>query len=94
MIRCTQPGCTGTVEDGYCVQCGMAPGLSGPSASAASAPAGRCTQPGCAYTVEDGYCTTCGMAPAPAAKPAAPAPEAPRPPPCPMGGAAGRAATA
>ncbi|MCW2944452.1 MAG: serine/threonine protein kinase [Actinoallomurus sp.] len=25
MSQCTQPGCTGTVEDGYCVVCGMAP---------------------------------------------------------------------
>jgi serine/threonine-protein kinase PknG len=63
MIRCTRTGCTGTVEDGYCVQCGMAPGPAAPSASA-SVPADRCTQPGCGGTIEDGYCSTCGMAPA------------------------------
>ena len=22
--HCTQPGCTGTIEDGYCTVCGMA----------------------------------------------------------------------
>jgi serine/threonine-protein kinase PknG len=72
MIRCTRPGCTGTVEDGYCVECGMAPGSAAPSASSASVPAGRCAQPGCDGIVEDGYCTTCGMAPASAPAPAVP----------------------
>lgn len=73
MIRCTQPGCAGTIEDGYCVQCGMAPASAAPSP--ASAPAGRCAQPGCGGTIEDGYCDTCGMAPSsPAAPAAAPAP--------------------
>jgi serine/threonine-protein kinase PknG len=83
MIRCTQPGCTGTVEDGYCVECGMAPGSAAPGASPASAPASRCAQPGCDGTVEDGYCTTCGMAPAstpvPSAVPRAAVPEAAAP---------------
>ncbi|HEY6792597.1 MAG TPA: serine/threonine protein kinase, partial [Trebonia sp.] len=32
-IACTQPGCTGTIEDGYCTVCGMAP-TSGLPASA------------------------------------------------------------
>jgi serine/threonine-protein kinase PknG len=83
MIRCTQPGCTGTVEDGYCVQCGMAPGPAAPSASPASAPPGRCAQPGCGGTIEDGYCTTCGMAPA-----APPAPRRSAPAPAPASGSA------
>ncbi len=69
MIQCTQSGCTGTVEDGYCVVCGMAPAATSPSASSASVPDNRCTQPGCAGTIEDGYCTVCGMAPAPASAP-------------------------
>jgi serine/threonine-protein kinase PknG len=51
MIRCVQPGCGGTIQDGYCDTCGLAPpaatsgpsGPSGPSgsgsaSSAASAP--------------------------------------------------------
>ena len=36
MSACTQPGCTGTIEDGYCNACGMA---------AAPAPAGGGTKP-------------------------------------------------
>jgi serine/threonine-protein kinase PknG len=35
-IACTQPGCTGTIEDGYCAVCGMAP-TSGPPAGAQQA---------------------------------------------------------
>ncbi len=31
-MACTQPGCTGTIEDGYCTVCGMAP-VSGPPAA-------------------------------------------------------------
>ncbi|WP_134767311.1 serine/threonine-protein kinase [Nocardioides sp. 1609] len=70
---CTQPGCTGTIADGYCDTCGMAPAAGAspapspapPQAStpaAAPAPAGACTQPGCTGTIADGYCDTCGMA--------------------------------
>ncbi|MFA6297880.1 MAG: tetratricopeptide repeat protein [Nocardioides sp.] len=82
---CTQPGCSGTVTDGYCDVCGMAaapgaaaaavattpgsPASSGPVAADGSA----CTQPGCSGTIADGYCDTCGMAAQPggAAAPAA-----------------------
>lgn len=35
--QCTQPGCDGTIEDGYCDVCGMAPA---PAASGASGPSG------------------------------------------------------
>ncbi len=70
MIRCTQPGCGGTVEDGYCVLCGMAPGPAASSAAPSSVPPARCAQPGCGGSIEDGYCTTCGMAPAVSASPA------------------------
>jgi len=35
-IACSQPGCTGTIEDGYCTVCGMAP-VSGPPAGAQQA---------------------------------------------------------
>jgi serine/threonine-protein kinase PknG len=37
-IACTQPGCAGTVEDGYCNVCGLAP-VTGPSTR--NAPPGR-----------------------------------------------------
>ncbi len=37
MVRCTQPGCDGTIQDGYCTICGLA--ASGP-ASAPSRPSG------------------------------------------------------
>lgn len=74
---CTQPGCTGTIADGYCDTCGMAPAagastgvsptpVATPAAKAGgSAPAADgagCTQPGCSGTIADGYCDTCGMA--------------------------------
>ncbi|MBS44992.1 MAG: serine/threonine protein kinase [Nocardioides sp.] len=70
---CSQPGCAGTIADGYCDTCGMAaaPGSSAPAASApassraASVPApdgSPCAQPGCTGTIADGYCDTCGMA--------------------------------
>jgi serine/threonine-protein kinase PknG len=47
-VRCTQPGCTGTIEDGYCNVCGVAaapaasasPSASGQSASAPTGSAG------------------------------------------------------
>ncbi|MCO6010694.1 serine/threonine-protein kinase PknG [Actinoallomurus purpureus] len=81
--QCAQPGCAGTVQDGYCDVCGTA-AAPAPAASAASgAPASasvpapsaalddRCAEPGCGGTVVDGYCDTCGTAPvAPAAAPA------------------------
>ncbi len=67
---CTQPGCTGTIVDGYCDVCGS-PGPAAPSARVTSTPvvtagppaaiaAGPCTQPGCTGTVVDGYCDVCG----------------------------------
>ena len=45
MARCTQPGCDGMIEDGYCNTCGLAApaassGPSGPSGSAGSAASG------------------------------------------------------
>jgi Protein kinase G tetratricopeptide repeat len=41
-VRCTQPGCDGTIQDGYCDTCGLAApasssAASGPSGSAGSA---------------------------------------------------------
>jgi serine/threonine-protein kinase PknG len=44
-VRCTQPGCDGTIQDGYCDTCGLAApasssGASGPSGSAGSALSG------------------------------------------------------
>ncbi|MCD4536476.1 serine/threonine-protein kinase PknG [Nocardioides sp. cx-169] len=78
MSTCTQPGCTGTIADGYCDVCGMAaaPGASAaaavstgtPTPAAPAAPSAPvadgspCGQPGCQGTVTDGYCDTCGMA--------------------------------
>src|SRR5688572_12271780 len=70
MTRCTQPGCPGTIVDGYCDVCGS-PGPVSTSAEAAGAGNGqnvatpelsavRCTQPGCPGTIVDGYCDVCG----------------------------------
>ena len=73
---CGRPGCSGSIVDGYCDTCGMAPAgassaRTAPSAAPAaparpSAPPGPvpCGRPGCGGTVVDGYCDTCGMAPA------------------------------
>lgn len=36
MTACTQPGCGGSIEDGYCNVCGMPPEASAPSATPAS----------------------------------------------------------
>lgn len=58
-MKCQQPGCTGSIQDGYCDVCGMAP-ADATSAPPASAPAGSCSQPGCTGTIEDGYCNVCG----------------------------------
>ncbi|PUA79927.1 serine/threonine-protein kinase [Nocardioides currus] len=63
-MKCQQPGCTGSIQDGYCDVCGMAPATTaaaGPAASAAPvADGGSCAQPGCTGTIEDGYCNVCG----------------------------------
>jgi serine/threonine-protein kinase PknG len=81
MTRCTQPGCTGTIVDGYCDVCGSPGPVSASPAvqSAASAPdaptpdssGARCTQPGCPGTIVDGYCDVCGSPAVATSKPAA-----------------------
>ena len=72
-MRCTRPGCGGTILDGYCDTCGLAAAKSSPAptATAAGAPLprqaaapnpSRCNRPGCDGTLVDGYCDTCGLA--------------------------------
>ena len=77
MTACVRPGCTGTIEDGFCTVCGMAPAAQ-PAMAAVGAPArspavavsgNHCAQPGCTGTIEDGFCSVCGMAPAAGAAP-------------------------
>ncbi|MET8429196.1 tetratricopeptide repeat protein [Nocardia sp. NPDC004860] len=84
-MNCTEPGCTGTIEDGYCTVCGTAPSAApavtggGPTTSTGTSAAGaasavgsdRCAEPGCTGTILDGYCDVCGSAPAPPSAPAA-----------------------
>ena len=74
MTACTQPGCAGSIVDGYCDVCGMPPedgastgGSSAPTNAGSSAPSAGsvpdgtpCTQPGCAGKIVDGYCDVCG----------------------------------
>ncbi|WP_327102556.1 tetratricopeptide repeat protein [Nonomuraea glycinis] len=73
MTTCSQPGCTGTIEEGYCDQCGHA---AGPALT-------TCAQPGCSGMIEDGYCDRCGHAAgSPGAQPS------PAPPTVPAGGQA------
>ncbi|GAA1766286.1 serine/threonine-protein kinase [Nocardioides hankookensis] len=67
-MKCTQPGCSGTIADGYCDVCGMAaePGAAASAAAAAaaapatSADGTTCGQPGCTGSILDGYCDVCG----------------------------------
>ena len=75
-MTCQQPGCTGSIQDGYCDVCGMAAATAAgaPAATPTGAPSvpaptdgSSCTQPGCAGTVEDGYCNVCGSPAAAAA---------------------------
>ncbi len=80
MTRCLQPGCTGTIVDGYCDVCGSpGPAATGHASQVSAAPppisvsGGPCSQPGCAGTIVDGYCDVCGS-PAGAPVSAAPAP--------------------
>ena len=64
MLACEQPGCSGTIEDGYCGSCGLAPTLSSVTARFTESANGTlCAQAGCGGTIEDGYCDTCGLAP-------------------------------
>ncbi|MFT3862492.1 tetratricopeptide repeat protein [Micropruina sp.] len=69
-MKCRQPGCTGTITDGYCDVCGMpgnaatmpvGRGVAGRKPSATGS--GPCRQPGCSGEIVDGYCDTCGMPP-------------------------------
>ncbi|QKG26063.1 serine/threonine protein kinase [Actinomadura verrucosospora] len=85
MSQCTVAGCGGTIEDGYCVICGMPPAAPSPSPASGSPASGSgasnaCAQPGCAGTIVDGYCDECGSAAA--------APAAQAPPPGPSAGSA------
>ena len=67
--QCTQPGCGGTIDGGYCSACGMAAAPASAPASAIPAAPASCTQPGCGGTIDGGYCTVCGMAAASAPVP-------------------------
>jgi serine/threonine-protein kinase PknG len=67
MTRCEQPDCTGTIEDGYCDLCGLAP-TAGAMPPPGAAPE-RCAQPGCTGAIEDGYCNVCGLAAEPVSTP-------------------------
>ena len=77
-MRCRQPGCTGTIVDGYCDVCGM-PGNAAtmpvgrgtPGRRPSATPSGPCRQPGCPGSIVDGYCDTCGMPPESAVAPSA-----------------------
>jgi len=75
MTTCSQPGCSGTIVDGYCDVCGNpadavvgqlggqpSPSTSGaPAAGGGGAGGGQpCAQPGCGGTIVDGYCDVCG----------------------------------
>ena len=84
-MKCTQPGCGGTITDGYCDVCGMAAAPGTGADAAATADGTACTQPGCSGSILDGYCDVCGS---PAAATPAVAHEAQ-----PLSGGVGSAAT-
>ena len=69
-MKCRQPGCTGTIVDGYCDVCGMPGnattmpvGRGVPGRKPSATASGPCRQPGCTGQIIDGYCDTCGMPP-------------------------------
>ncbi len=78
-MKCRQPGCTGTIVDGYCDVCGMpgpaaSPvGRAQPGIRPSTRSSGPCRMPGCGGRIVDGYCDVCGspdvsdIAPTPAA---------------------------
>jgi serine/threonine-protein kinase PknG len=77
-MKCAQPGCTGTIVDGYCDVCGMPGtvmpvGRGVPGSRPSVRATGACRQPGCPGRIVDGYCDVCGAPDAPPASPAAPA---------------------
>lgn len=66
-MRCRQPGCPGTIVDGYCDVCGMPPGSApvqpagqGVRGAKPGPATGACDQPGCPGQIVDGYCDVCG----------------------------------
>ena len=62
-MRCTRPGCGGTIMDGYCDTCGLAAKTAAPTTTLSAPPAANaCSRPGCGGTIMDGYCDTCGLA--------------------------------
>ena len=89
-MKCTQPGCPGTIVDGYCDICGM-PGTPpavdtpgppvgrGVPGSAPGRSSGPCPQPGCPGHIVDGYCDVCGNPPTAAPPPPPPDPSAAAP---------------
>lgn len=70
MMTCNEPGCGGTIEDGYCVVCGTAPAAATTVSAETpvvqqNSPEGQsCGEPGCDGAIVDGYCDACGTAPA------------------------------
>ena len=95
MTACSQPGCPGSIVDGYCDVCGSpGPGdrrrPSRRPAHSAVPSLGRldsaCTQPGCSGTIVDGYCDVCGSP----GEVGATRPPPPRPLPSPPARAPGR----
>lgn len=66
-MNCTETGCTGTIQDGYCTVCGTAPAPGGELSP--NVPDGPllCAERGCGGKVSDGYCEICGTAPSAAA---------------------------
>ncbi|MCW5951296.1 MAG: protein kinase [Propionibacteriaceae bacterium] len=69
-MKCGQPGCTGTIVDGYCDVCGMPPapgsmpvGRGVPGSRPSTSATGPCPQPGCDGRIVDGYCDVCGLPP-------------------------------
>ncbi|MGC3993194.1 MAG: tetratricopeptide repeat protein [Propionicimonas sp.] len=77
-MKCRQPGCTGTIVDGYCDVCGM-PGVmpvgrATPGNRPSTRSSGPCRQPGCPGHIVDGYCDVCGSPDVVAAPAASPSP--------------------
>ncbi len=74
-MHCAEPGCAGTIVEGYCDTCGVAPPIGTVAAPVAGAADGtQCRETGCTGTISDDYCDLCGIAAASVVAASCPAP--------------------
>ena len=80
MTQCSYPGCTGTVQDGYCDTCGMAPPRpTGPSHPSQGPFGGGASVPGAGSLQSGPAAPATPFPPPPPSPPSAPVPSSPTP---------------